>query len=105
MNRRWQDAIGVANEVAEVYEKDPDRIIGIIKKAMDKARQDERKLLMNLLKDAEREMDLANGYYSEYGRLCLFCGAKDYDSKVGIIHRGDCIILRIRRLIGGERGE
>jgi len=81
---------------------DDHKMVKVMFEAIRLARQDERKLLMNILKDAEEAMDLVNGYYGRYGRLCLFCGANNYDSKVGIIHKDDCVILRIRRLVGGE---
>jgi len=74
MSKEWQDAIGVANEVAEVYERGPsvswnqyDKIIGMIKKAMDRARQDERKQIVRWveikIKDILGDKDYYNQFY------------------------------------------
>lgn len=41
----------------------------------------------------EDKLDKLNG---EKGNLCLYCDAKEYDGKIGIIHKDNCLILQLR---------
>lgn len=51
------------------------------------------------LKEIEYIMDRANGEFGTKESYCLFCNSKEYNSKVGIIHKEQCIILRLRKAI------
>ena len=44
----------------------------------------------------EDEMDKANGNFGRKNCFCLFCRAKEYDGKVGIIHVPNCPIIALR---------
>lgn len=52
-----------------------------------------------LIKKIEDRFDKLNG---EKGDLCLFCGAKKYNSKQGIVHKKDCIVIWLRSQIKTE---
>lgn len=52
--------------------------------------------------EIEYLLDKANGEHGTKESLCLFCNAKKYDSKVGIIHKPLCIIMRLREEIRNE---
>ena len=90
MSKEWQDAIGVANEVAEVYERDPDKIIGIIKKAMDKARQDEQRRIIRII---EKEKNSIEKNY--------LLGEKWDEGAKYVVWVLTCLLKEIE---GGERG-
>jgi len=42
-------------------------------------------------------LDKVNGDYGTKKHYCLFCKSNLYNSQVGIIHNGECIILELRR--------
>jgi len=54
-----------------------------------------KKAVKKQAKDIHDELDNLNG---EQGNLCLYCGAQNYNGKVGIIHNKSCIILKLRKL-------
>ena len=39
---------------------------------------------------------------AEKGNLCLFCDSKKYNAKVGIVHKKDCIMLKLRKDVKDE---
>jgi len=55
--------------------------------------------IRKLLEDAELHLDNHNGEYADENRLCLCCGSVERNSVVGIVHRRDCIIMRIREFL------
>ena len=54
------------------------------------------------LNEIEYLLDKANGQYGSKGDLCIFCHAKEYNSKVGVVHHKHCLIQRLRNEIGME---
>ena len=47
----------------------------------------------------ETILDNLNGKQAE---LCLFCGSKEYNGQVGIVHKEDCIIIELRKHINNK---
>lgn len=47
---------------------------------------------------SEQLIDAINGRFGEENQLCYSCGSSSFNSEVGIIHHGDCLILELRRL-------
>ncbi len=54
--------------------------------------------LRKKINETEALLDGLNVRYCTAERLCLFCKAKDYDGRRGIIHDSGCIILLLRKL-------
>jgi hypothetical protein len=54
----------------------------------------------SLLEDAERELDNANYLFGSKSELCIYCSAKLYDGKRGVIHNDGCILLKQRKRWG-----
>jgi len=52
----------------------------------------------NIIK-IEKKLDEINADYGSKEEYCIFCKCKEYNSKVGIVHKEDCIILELREEI------
>jgi len=67
----------------------------------------DRKIYHNIpvikVKDLEKYLDNLNYEKGNKDRLCLFCGSNEYNSKVGIIHKDNCIIIRLREVLKNGR--
>lgn len=75
-------------------------IYAVIKKAKEEQEREDFARLE--YKEIEYLLDKANGEHGTKESLCLFCNAKKYDSKVGIIHKPLCIIMRLREEIKND---
>src|SRR3990167_7167232 len=53
------------------------------------------------LAEIEKRLDDYNAKCGTSANLCLFCHAKEYNGKTGIIHSPDCIIISLRSVIAG----
>ena len=51
------------------------------------------------LEEIENKLDEVNGEYGSKDELCIFCKANKYNSKVGIVHAKDCVIMRLREAL------
>ena len=51
------------------------------------------------LQEVEGELDKINGDYGNCDAYCLFCGSTGYNGEVGIVHKKECAIMQLRRLI------
>jgi len=58
---------------------------------------------INILKEIENQFDSINANYGSKEELCIYCKAKEYDSKVGVIHYSFCPLIKLREII--ENGE
>jgi hypothetical protein len=56
-----------------------------------------------LLKKVEKKFDEINADYGSKKELCIYCKAKTYDGKKGIIHQPHCIILNLRAAIEEQK--
>ena len=54
---------------------------------------------VNLYEEIEDILDKTNGDYGSKEEYCIYCKSKYYNSKVGIVHNGRCIILKLRGII------
>ena len=55
--------------------------------------------LINLKEDREEQeefLDNLNGSFGERDKLCIYCRVTTYTSQEGIVHKEDCIILKLR---------
>ena len=52
---------------------------------------------------AEAELEEINAQHGELDALCYQCKSTEYDSRVGIIHKHDCIIFVIREWFADHR--
>lgn len=59
---------------------------------------------MNINK-IEKILDQVNADYGSKEEYCIFCKSKEYNSKVGIVHRKDCIIQELRDEIKNSKKE
>ena len=50
----------------------------------------------------EDKLDKINGNYGSKENYCIFCNSKEYNSKVGIVHKEDCIIQEMRDILKGN---
>ena len=65
------------------------------------------KKTLNFLKWLEEQMDNYNGENGTNKELCCFCKAIDHNGEVGIIHKENCPIIKLRKeirdaLVSGE---
>jgi len=67
----------------------------------------DRKIYHNIpvikVKDLEEYLDELNSKLGDKERLCIFCGANKYNTKEGIIHKKNCIIIRLREVLKNGR--
>jgi len=54
---------------------------------------------INDLINIECALDRLNGLYGSKDRLCLYCKSNEWNTKKGVIHKKDCIILELRNQI------
>jgi len=54
------------------------------------------KYLYNLIFQIEEELDELN---MEKGNLCIYCDSKEYDGINGIVHKNDCLIIKLRKCL------
>lgn len=52
--------------------------------------------LRDLIKAAHDKLDDLNAQFGDQGNLCLCCHAQRHHSDVGIIHRQNCLVVRLR---------
>lgn len=57
-------------------------------------------LIFSLLKEIHDKCDQANFEYGKEKELCIFCKIENYDGIVGVKHKPDCIILKMRKALG-----
>jgi len=55
--------------------------------------------ILEKLKIIEESMDMANCKYGSKDSLCIYCGSKEYNGRVGIVHYRHCPIKILRELI------
>ena len=57
--------------------------------------------IADVLKLAHKYLDDHNAEATEkaWRHLCSYCDSDQYNGELGIVHRDDCIIKRIRRLV------
>lgn len=55
-----------------------------------------------LLQEAHDEMDEVNFIYGTINKLCIFCRAPEYSGNGGIVHKPDCIIIKLRKVLKSE---
>ncbi len=41
-------------------------------------------------------LDDLNAKYGTTGRLCIYCGTKEYNSTIGIVHKDSCLLKQLR---------
>lgn len=58
---------------------------------------------IELLLRAHDALDTANANEGTEDSLCFWCRAKRYNATVGIVHKPDCIIVELRRALGGRQ--
>ena len=56
-----------------------------------------KQALREQIKKIHTILDNLNG---ERGDLCLYCQSKEYNGKVGIVHKKGCVILQLREEMG-----
>jgi len=56
-------------------------------------------ILLDLLKEAHDRMDDANTEIEYKDYVCMWCYSESWDG-TGIIHSGDCILIRMRKIKG-----
>lgn len=59
--------------------------------------------VLDLLTNVETKFDEINADYGSKKELCIYCKAKSYNAKVGIIHTPNCIIIYLRNAIKEEK--
>ena len=69
----------------------------IVMKEYERVREETK---TQVYSELENKLDELNG---EKGNLCLYCGSKEYNGKVGIVHSDDCIILELRRKLNKNK--
>jgi len=52
--------------------------------------------LVDKLVEIEYKLDLLNGDYGDFYSYCIYCGTKEYNGKVGLVHSKTCTIQKIR---------
>ncbi len=52
--------------------------------------------MKELLKEIEQKLDAINAEEGNKERLCLYCKSNTHNAQVGIVHKDDCIILKLR---------
>ena len=50
-------------------------------------------------REIEYLLDKVNAEFGTKENYCLFCKSNKYNSKVGIVHKEKCIIMRLREVI------
>jgi len=58
---------------------------------------------LNLLKECEKKLDSFNYEFGKVTRPCLYCYALSFIGQEGVIHKEDCLILRLREAIKNEQ--
>ena len=66
---------------------------------IDKGSKATEEYYLLLLYTIEDKIDKVNGLYGEESGLCVYCGARRYTSRVGIVHKKSCVINEIRNEI------
>jgi hypothetical protein len=56
-------------------------------------------------KRIEVVMDIVNCDYGTQKEFCIFCKSDKYNSKVGIVHKENCEIIRMRKISKIKRSD
>ena len=59
----------------------------------------EEKESIKLLKECEDVLDYHNSQFASREHYCLLCLSNTYNGGKGIIHRPNCLIVRLRRML------
>jgi len=60
-------------------------------------KDDMKKETLDFMIWIEEQMDNYNGENGTVEELCCFCGTKEYNTTLGILHKKDCHIIKFRK--------